>query len=149
MRARDHDGSRRTQWMRKDHFPALPRITTPCRSRAYRDRREGRPELWCRARRRFWLSGGENQRLALARAIYKQTRVLFVNEPTASLDAANRRMVIELFVDFAASGCTVIVSTHDTELINACGRDTRSVPPGQPAPSINDHTTGTPSLPWR
>lgn len=66
------------------------------------------------------LSGGEKQRLALARAIYKDAKVLFVDEPTASLDAANRRMVIDLFADFAARGCTVVVSTHDPELIAAC-----------------------------
>ncbi|MDA7028535.1 ATP-binding cassette domain-containing protein [Bacillus sp. CLL-7-23] len=67
------------------------------------------------------LSGGEKQRLALARAIYKDAAFLFVDEPTASLDTANRRMVIDLFADFAARGRTVIVSTHDSEMINACG----------------------------
>ncbi|TDB82181.1 ABC transporter ATP-binding protein [Micromonospora sp. KC721] len=67
------------------------------------------------------LSGGEKQRLALARAIYKRAAVVFVDEPTASLDAANRRKVIALFAELAASGCTVIVSTHDSEMIDACG----------------------------
>jgi putative ABC transport system ATP-binding protein len=67
------------------------------------------------------LSGGEKQRLALARAIYKDAAILFVDEPTASLDAANRRKVIDLFTDFAARGRTVIVATHDSEMINACG----------------------------
>lgn len=66
------------------------------------------------------LSGGEKQRLALARAIYKNADVLFVDEPTASLDAANRRKVIELLTDFAVRGRTVIVSTHDSEMIGAC-----------------------------
>ena len=67
------------------------------------------------------LSGGEKQRLALARAIYKRATVVFVDEPTASLDAANRRQVIDLFKEFAANGCTAIVSTHDAEMIEACG----------------------------
>ncbi|UTR16954.1 ATP-binding cassette domain-containing protein [Salipaludibacillus sp. LMS25] len=66
------------------------------------------------------LSGGEKQRLALARAIYKDAEILFVDEPTASLDAKNRQMVIDLFVEFAARGRTVIVSTHDSEMIKAC-----------------------------
>lgn len=66
------------------------------------------------------LSGGEKQRLALARAIYKDAKILFVDEPTASLDATNRRKVIDLFEDFAARGRIVIVSTHDAELINTC-----------------------------
>lgn len=67
------------------------------------------------------LSGGEKQRLALARAIYKDASILFIDEPTASLDAVNRRKVIDLFADFAKRGSTVIVSTHDSEMINACG----------------------------
>ncbi|USG67843.1 ATP-binding cassette domain-containing protein [Brevibacillus ruminantium] len=66
------------------------------------------------------LSGGEKQRLALSRAIYKDADILFVDEPTASLDATNRRMVIELLADFAVRGRTVIVSTHDSEMIDAC-----------------------------
>lgn len=66
------------------------------------------------------LSGGEKQRLALARAIYKQARIVFVDEPTASLDAANRQKVIGLLAELAADGRTVLVSTHDSEMINAC-----------------------------
>ena len=66
------------------------------------------------------LSGGEKQRLALARAIYKDASILYIDEPTASLDDANRKKVIELFEDFAMRGRTVIVSTHDPEMISAC-----------------------------
>ncbi|MCS6711598.1 ATP-binding cassette domain-containing protein [Brachybacterium sp. EF45031] len=66
------------------------------------------------------LSGGEKQRLALARAIYRRASVLFVDEPTASLDARNRHTVIELFTGFARQGATVVVSTHDEEMIAAC-----------------------------
>ncbi|MCU9593309.1 ATP-binding cassette domain-containing protein [Caldibacillus thermolactis] len=66
------------------------------------------------------LSGGEKQRLALARAIYKDAKILFVDEPTASLDVDNRKMVIDLFTEFASRGRTVIVSTHDQEMIEAC-----------------------------
>ncbi|MDP8930842.1 MAG: ATP-binding cassette domain-containing protein [Actinomycetota bacterium] len=67
------------------------------------------------------LSGGEKQRLAIARAIYKDAQVIYIDEPTASLDAANRRRVIELFAERAAAGCTVIVATHDEEMMEACG----------------------------
>lgn len=66
------------------------------------------------------LSGGEKQRLALARAIYKDAEVLFVDEPTASLDTNNRKKVIALFEDLATRGRTVIVSTHDNDMIQAC-----------------------------
>jgi putative ABC transport system ATP-binding protein len=66
------------------------------------------------------LSGGEKQRLALARAIYKSATAVFVDEPTASLDEANRRTVIDLLRSRAAEGCTVVLSTHDDEAIAAC-----------------------------
>lgn len=66
------------------------------------------------------LSGGEKQRLALARAVYRDASLLFVDEPTASLDADNRQLVVSLFADFARRGATVIVSTHDDEMIAAC-----------------------------
>ncbi|MFF9403341.1 ABC transporter ATP-binding protein [Streptomyces sp. NPDC014744] len=75
------------------------------------------------------LSGGEKQRLALARAVYRDARVLFVDEPTASLDAANRDLVVGLFADFARRGATVIVSTHDDGMIAACDHQHRLTVP--------------------
>ncbi|MEV8373535.1 ABC transporter ATP-binding protein [Kribbella sp. NPDC056861] len=69
------------------------------------------------------LSGGEKQRLSIARAIYKNAKAVFVDEPTASLDEANRTRVISLFRALAGRGCTVIVATHDDEMMAAC--DTR------------------------
>ncbi|WP_086823752.1 ABC transporter ATP-binding protein [Allokutzneria sp. NRRL B-24872] len=66
------------------------------------------------------LSGGEKQRLAIARAIYKDAAVVLVDEPTASLDSANRTLVVDLFADRAAAGCTVIIATHDEEMMAAC-----------------------------
>ena len=67
------------------------------------------------------LSGGEKRRLAIARAIYKDATVILVDEPTASLDADNRRRVIELLAERTQAGCTVIVATHDDEMMAACG----------------------------
>jgi putative ABC transport system ATP-binding protein len=74
------------------------------------------------------LSGGEQQRLALARAIYRRAQVLLVDEPTASLDAANREHVIALFTELARGGATVVVSTHDEDLIAACDLQHRMRP---------------------
>lgn len=68
------------------------------------------------------LSGGEKQRLAVARAIYKDAAVILVDEPTASLDDANRRLVIELFAERARKGCTVIISSHDDDVVAAADR---------------------------
>lgn len=66
------------------------------------------------------LSGGEKQRLSIARAMYKNARVVLVDEPTASLDASNRSKVIDLFATLARRDCTVIVATHDAEMMDAC-----------------------------
>jgi tungstate transport system ATP-binding protein len=59
------------------------------------------------------LSGGEQQRLALARALAKNPQVLFLDEPTASLDPAATKSVEDLIRDVAARGIKVVMSTHD------------------------------------
>ncbi len=64
------------------------------------------------------LSGGEKQRLALARALIKSPKVLLADEPTASLDKINKRKVMDIFELFRASGGIVIMVTHDVELIS-------------------------------
>lgn len=63
------------------------------------------------------LSGGEKQRLGIARAMYKNARLIFADEPTASLDAVNRAMVVDLLRSAAAGGAAVVLATHDEELI--------------------------------
>lgn len=69
-----------------------------------------------------FLSGGEKQRVGVARAIYKQARYIFADEPTASLDKPNRDMVTALLEQAAQRGACVIVSTHDLELAGRCNR---------------------------
>jgi putative ABC transport system ATP-binding protein len=69
-----------------------------------------------------FLSGGEKQRVGVARAIYKQARYIFADEPTASLDKTNREMVTSLLEREASRGACVIVSTHDMELAGHCNR---------------------------
>jgi tungstate transport system ATP-binding protein len=59
------------------------------------------------------LSGGQQQRLALARAWAVRPRLLFLDEPTASLDPHAKRAVEELIAGFAAEGITVVMSTHN------------------------------------
>lgn len=59
------------------------------------------------------LSGGQQQRLALARAIAVQPRLLFLDEPTASLDPVAKREVEALLAGFAADGMTLVLSTHN------------------------------------
>jgi tungstate transport system ATP-binding protein len=59
------------------------------------------------------LSGGEQQRLALARALARDPEVLFLDEPTASLDPAATKAIEDLILAIAARGIKVVMSTHD------------------------------------
>ena len=63
------------------------------------------------------LSGGEQQRLAIARAVVNRPSVLIADEPTANLDAESAAAVLEIFVAFNQVGVTVLVATHDEALI--------------------------------
>ena len=59
------------------------------------------------------LSGGEQQRLALARALARDPEILFRDEPTASLDPAATKGVEDIVRDVAASGVKIVMATHD------------------------------------
>lgn len=69
------------------------------------------------------LSGGEQQRLALARALAKEPRVLFLDEPTASLDPAATKSVEDLVRDVSACGIKIVMSTHDLGAAKRLGGD--------------------------
>jgi cell division transport system ATP-binding protein len=68
------------------------------------------------------LSGGEQQRLAIARAVVNRPQVLIADEPTANLDAASAAAILEIFAAFNQVGVTVLVATHDEALIGRLGR---------------------------
>lgn len=85
------------------------------------------------------LSGGQQQRVAIARALAMEPRVMLFDEPTSALDPAMTAEVIDVIVDLAKSGQTMVVVTHDhgfalraatwvVELV--AGRVTRAGPPG-------------------
>ena len=59
------------------------------------------------------LSGGEQQRLCIARAIVNRPAILVADEPTGNLDAASSRAILDLFLSFNRVGVTVLLSTHD------------------------------------
>lgn len=62
------------------------------------------------------LSGGEQQRVALARLLVKQPDIVLADEPTSALDGANATMVLDLLDEFAESGAAVIVATHAADV---------------------------------
>ena len=59
------------------------------------------------------LSGGEQQRLCIARAVVNRPPVLIADEPTSSLDAEYATIIMEMFRSFNAVGVTVLIATHD------------------------------------
>lgn len=65
----------------------------------------------------FELSGGERQRIAIARALLNSPRIILADEPTANLDPVTADAIMKLFESIAASGTAVVMSTHNTQLV--------------------------------
>jgi cell division transport system ATP-binding protein len=68
------------------------------------------------------LSGGEQQRVAIARAIVNEPKVLLADEPTGNLDRNNAWDIIQLLNKINNWGTTVIVATHDTEIVDSLNK---------------------------
>lgn len=65
------------------------------------------------------LSGGELQRTVIARALVMQPKIILADEPTGNLDPATSRQIITLLDNAASSGTTVIMATHNADIVNA------------------------------
>lgn len=68
------------------------------------------------------LSGGEQQRLCIARAVVHQPKILIADEPTANLDRDNALRILELFKLFHKTQVTIIISAHDESILNDYGK---------------------------
>lgn len=73
-------------------------------------------------KRIYQLSGGEQQRVALARIILKPSKIILADEPTGSLDPANRDVIMNILRKIHQQGKTVIIVTHDPNVAEQCDR---------------------------
>jgi len=77
------------------------------------------------------LSGGEQQRLAIARAIVNRPAILIADEPTANLDSGNAQRIMNVFRDFNRVGVTTLIASHDRALMAGYASRTLSIDHGR------------------
>ncbi|HBO84596.1 MAG: cell division ATP-binding protein FtsE [Deltaproteobacteria bacterium GWC2_42_11] len=77
------------------------------------------------------ISGGEQQRASIARALVKEPTILLADEPTGNLDPALTNSIMELFLDINAKGTTVVIATHDSSLIKKLNKRTITLEGGK------------------
>lgn len=78
-----------------------------------------------------WLSGGEQQRVGIARAIVNKPSVILADEPTGNLDFALASEVMKLFTEFNQVGVALLIATHNIELISSLRHRTLSLVNGR------------------
>src|SRR6185436_14860989 len=77
------------------------------------------------------LSGGEKQRVAIARALIGEPEILIADEPTGNLDPDLSWEILRLFLEVNLRGTTVILATHDRDMIQRVGRRVLTLDRGQ------------------
>jgi cell division transport system ATP-binding protein len=77
------------------------------------------------------VSGGEQQRVAIARALVHQPKILLADEPTGNLDAINANEIVDLLLRINKFGTTVILVTHNKEIVNRLNRRVVTMEQGQ------------------
>jgi cell division transport system ATP-binding protein len=82
------------------------------------------------------LSGGEQQRVAIARALINEPDILIADEPTGNLDPELSREILRLFLEVNLRGTTVLLATHDRDMIHRIGKRVLTLDKGR---LISDH----------
>ncbi len=77
------------------------------------------------------LSGGEKQRVAIARAIVNQPDLIIADEPTGNLDPLNSREIIEVLKKINEIGTTVLMATHNKDVVNSLGKRVITIEKGK------------------
>ena len=77
------------------------------------------------------VSGGEQQRAAIARALVHQPKILLADEPTGNLDAINANEIIDLLLRINKFGTTVVLVTHNKEIVNRLNKRVISMDHGR------------------
>ena len=77
------------------------------------------------------LSGGEQQRVAIARSLVHRPKILIADEPTGNLDSFNTREIIDLLLKINEFGTTVLLVSHDREVVNYVNRRVVALDDGQ------------------
>ncbi|HEY1425833.1 MAG TPA: cell division ATP-binding protein FtsE [Caulobacteraceae bacterium] len=80
------------------------------------------------------LSGGEKQRLAIARAVINRPDILLADEPTGNVDEAMGLRILRLFLELNRVGATVLIASHDTDLVARSGMPVLTLEDGRLAP---------------
>ena len=110
-----------------DHLTLYENVALPLRVRGYEERSYRRDVIdllkWVGLDERIdafppILSGGEKQRAAVARALIDQPELLLADEPTGNLDPNLARRLLRLFIELNRSGTSVVIATHDLNLMD-------------------------------
>lgn len=76
-------------------------------------------------RKVYTLSGGEQQRIAIAKILLKKPKIILADEPTGSLDEENRDIILGLLKELNNQGVTIIIVTHDKYIASICNREVK------------------------
>lgn len=125
----------------------LARVSAALQRVGLADRADAMPEV---------LSGGEQQRVGIARAVVNRPRILLADEPTGNLDPGMSHDILRLFRHFNAAGVTVVIATHDLTLLETRHHNRLVLVDGQlqGAPPSNQavgspHPAGASTIPRR